>query len=69
MDYGDKCSIFDLDKKSQKEILERKVNFQDRNVALQTLVGADPPECIKSLVDSDIISILLISEHKLSADN
>jgi hypothetical protein len=62
MDYEDNYSISDLDKRSQKQILERKVNFQGTNVAQQTLVGTDPPEC---LTDSDVISILLINEHKL----
>jgi len=52
----------DLDKKSQKQILERKVNFQGTNAAQQTLVGTDPPE---RLTDSDVISILLSNEHKL----
>ena len=64
-DYEDTCDISDLDAKSQKEIMERKVNFQGTNVALQTLVGSDPPDGIKRLIDSDVISILLNNKHKL----
>jgi ankyrin repeat protein len=55
-----------LDEKSQKQILERPVNFQGTNVALSTLVGTKPPESIQALLDSDVISILLSNEHKLS---
>jgi len=65
MDYEDNCDISDLDEISQKKILERGVHFQGTNVALQTLVGTEPPECMKSLIDSDVISILLNNEHKL----
>jgi len=64
-DYEDTCDISDLDEKSQMEILERKVNFQGTNVTLQTLVGTEPPNCIKRLIDSDVISILLNNKHKL----
>jgi len=64
-DYEDNCDISDLDAKSQKQILERTVNFQGTNVSLQTLVGTDPPEYIQRLIDSDVISILLSNEHKL----
>jgi hypothetical protein len=42
--------------------LERLVNFQGTNIALSTLVGTVPPDSIKALVDSDIISILLSNE-------
>ena len=65
MDYEDKSDISDLDEKSQNKILERAVNFQGTDVALQTLVGTDPPECMKRLIDSDVISTLLSNEHKL----
>jgi hypothetical protein len=64
--FEDNCNISDLDKKSQKQILERPVNFQGTNVALSTLVGKDPPGSIKTLLDSDVISILLSNEHELS---
>jgi hypothetical protein len=64
-DYEDNCNLSDFDEKSQKQILERTVNFQGTNVALQTLVGTDPPEIIKLYVDSDVISILLHREAKL----
>ena len=64
-DYEDNCDISDLDSKSQKQILEKTVNFQGTNVSLEDLVGADPPECMKRLIDSDVISILLNNEHKL----
>jgi hypothetical protein len=66
MYFGDNFDISDLDEKSQKKILESPVNFQGNDVALSTLVGTDPPECMKLLLDSDIISILLSGEPKLS---
>jgi hypothetical protein len=58
--------IMDLDEKSQKQILERPVNFQGTNVSLSTLVGTYTPDSIKSLLDFDVISILLSNEHELS---
>jgi len=64
--FEDNCNISDLDEKSQKQILERTVNFQGTNVALSTLVGTDPPESIKCFLDSEVISILLSNEHELS---
>jgi hypothetical protein len=54
-----------LDAELQRQISERTVNFQGIDVALDTLVGTDRLECIKPLVDSDVISILLSDEHKL----
>jgi hypothetical protein len=65
-DFEDMCDIRDLDEKSQKQILERPVNFQGTNVALSSLVGTDPPDSIKELLDSDVISILWNNEHELS---
>jgi len=65
MDYEDNCDISELDAKSQKQILERTVNFQGIDVSLQSLLGTDPPECIKRLIDSEGMSILLSNEHKL----
>jgi len=59
----DNCDFSELDEKSQKQILERPVNFQGTNVALSTLVGTDPSESIKALLDSDVISILLRNEQ------
>ena len=44
-------NLSELDEGSQKLILERSVNFQAPNVALSTLVGTDPPDSIKSLLD------------------
>jgi len=64
--FEDNCNILDLDKNSQKQILERPVNFQGTNVSLSALVGTDPPESIKELLDSDVISILLSNEQELS---
>ena len=64
--FEDNCNISDLDERSQKQILERPVNFQGKNVDLSTLVGTDPPDSIKELLDSDVISILLSNEHELS---
>ena len=64
-DYTDKCNMSDLVENSQKKILESTVNFQGIYVSLQTLVGKNPPDCIKRLIDSDVISVLLNNEHKL----
>ena len=63
--FEDNCDITDLDEKSQKQILERSVNFQGTNVVLSTLVGSDPPDSIKTLLKSDVISILLSMKHEL----
>jgi len=38
----DNCYLSDLDEMSQKQVLERPVNFQGTNVTLSTLVGTDP---------------------------
>jgi len=62
----DNCEFSELDEKSQKQILERPVKFQGTNVTLSALVGTDPSESIKALLDSDVISILLSNEHELS---
>ena len=64
--FEDNCDISDLDEKSQKQILERPVNFQGTIVALSTLVGTDPAESIIPLLDSEVISILLRNKHELS---
>jgi hypothetical protein len=63
--FKDNCNMLDLDEESQSKILERTVNFQGTAVALQTLVGADPPECTKRLIDCDVMSTLLSNEDKL----
>jgi hypothetical protein len=63
--YEDNCILSDLDAKSQRQILERTLNLQGIDVTLSTLAGTHLPECMKSLVDSDVISILLSNEHKL----
>jgi hypothetical protein len=64
-DNIDNCNISDLEEEWQKKILERTVNFQGTKVALQTLVGTEPPECITHLIDSDVIYTLLSGEGKL----
>jgi hypothetical protein len=64
-DYEDTCNISDLNAKSQYKILETTVDFQGIKVTLQTLVCTGPPECIKRLIDSDALSILLSKKHKL----
>jgi hypothetical protein len=64
--FEDNCDISDLDEKSQKKILETPVNFQGTKVALSTLVGTDPSESMKRLLDSDVISVLLSSEQELT---
>ena len=56
----------DLDEKSQNQILVRPVNFQGANVAFSTPVGTDPPDSIKALLNSDVMSILLSNKHELS---
>ena len=63
--FEDNCDILDLDEESQNKILERTVNFQGTYVALQSLVGTDPPKYMKRLIDSEVISILLSNKHKL----
>jgi hypothetical protein len=64
--HDDNCDISDLDEKSQKQILERPVNFQGTSVALSTLLGTDASEDTKPLLDSDVLSVLLKKEHELS---
>jgi len=64
--FEDNCDISDFDEESQQQIVERPVNFQGTNVALSTLVGTNPPESMKPLLDSDVISILLSNEDELS---
>jgi len=63
--YEDNCVFSDLDEKSQTQILQRTVNFQGIDVALDSLLGTDLLECTKSLLDSDVISILLSNEQEL----
>jgi hypothetical protein len=63
--YEDSCDMSDFDAESQRQILQRTVNFQGVDVMLDTLVGTDHLECIKALVDSDVISILFSNEQKL----
>jgi hypothetical protein len=60
--FEDNCNIADFHEKSQKQILERNVNFQGTNVPLLTLVGEDPTDSIKALLDSDVISLLFTNE-------
>jgi len=64
--FEDNCNISDLDEKSRTQILERPVKFQGTEVSLSTLIGTDPPEIIKALLDSDAISILLSKEQELN---
>jgi len=64
--FEDDCDISNFDEKSQKQILGRPINFQGTNVALSALVGTDPPESVKALLDSEVISILLSNKHELS---
>jgi hypothetical protein len=47
--YEDNCVVSDLDPESQSQLLQRTVNFQGKDVALDTLVGTDLPECTKVL--------------------
>jgi hypothetical protein len=63
--FEDNCVLSDLDAKSQRQILQRTVNFQAVDVTLDTLVGTDHLECMKCLIDSGIISTLLSNEQKL----
>jgi hypothetical protein len=51
--FEDNCYMLDVDEESQNKILGRTINFQGINVVLQTLVGTDPPGCIKRLIDTD----------------
>jgi hypothetical protein len=63
--YEDKCIVLHLDAKSQRQILEITVKFQGKNVAVDSLVGTDIPECTEIPVDSNVISVLFYDEHKL----
>jgi hypothetical protein len=65
--FEDNCGFSELDEKSQKQILESLVKFQGTRIPLSTLVGTDPPENIRALLNSDVVSILLSKEHELSA--
>jgi hypothetical protein len=56
-EYSDGHNLLDLDNESQKEILERTVNFQGTEIALKELVGNDPHENVKRNIDSHVISL------------
>ena len=64
-EYEDTCKLLDLDEKSQKQILGENVDFQGINVALEELIGTDPPEYMKHYIDYDVISLLLSREKNL----
>jgi hypothetical protein len=66
VNYEDKVSLLDLDEESQKNVLKRTVDFQGTEVPLQELIGKDPPETVKQLIDSDVLSLLLSGKKKLS---
>ena len=61
-EYEDTCRLLDLDEGSQKQILGKNVDFQGTDVALEKLIGTDPPEYMKHYIDSDVISLLLSRE-------
>jgi hypothetical protein len=63
--FEDKCDISDLEEKSHKQILERHVKCLGTSVALLTLVGTDPTESMKLLLDSEVISILLSNDLRV----
>jgi hypothetical protein len=46
-DYEDSCIIFYLIEHSQEQLLKSTVEFQEKNIALETLVGGNPTEIIK----------------------
>ena len=64
-DYEDSCIIFYLNDYSQEQLVKGTVEFNGKVIALETLVGGNPPEIIKKHIHSDVISILLSQEHKL----
>jgi ankyrin repeat protein len=64
-DYEDTCKFLDFDKDSQKQILGKNVDFQGTEVALEKLVGTNPPEFITSEIDCNVISLLLGRGQKL----
>ena len=64
-EYVDTCKLLDLDEESQKQIMEKNVDFQGTNVALEKLIGTDPPEYMKHYIGSDVISLLLSREKNL----
>jgi hypothetical protein len=64
--YEDHCNLLHLDDRSQQHVLKRTVDFQGTDIPLEELIGKDPPETIKQLIDSDVLSLLLGGEKKLS---
>jgi hypothetical protein len=54
--------ISDLEEKSHKQTLEERAKFRGTSFAPLTLVGTDPTESMKDLLDSDVISILLSND-------
>jgi hypothetical protein len=63
--YEDDCNLLHLDDKSQQHILKRTVDFQGTEIPLEELIGKYPPESIKQLIDSDVLSLLLGGKKKL----
>jgi hypothetical protein len=64
--YEDHCSLLHLGDKSQQHVLKRTVDFQGTKIPLEELVGKYPPETVKQLIDSDVFSLMLGGEKKLS---
>jgi len=60
------CKFSDLDTESQKQVLGKTVKFQGKDVALEKLVGTDPPDCIKRLITTNVISILMSHNPQLN---
>ena len=60
------CKFSDLDTESQKQLLGKDVKFQGKNVALEKLVGTDPPDYIKCLITTNVISILMSHNRQLN---
>jgi hypothetical protein len=64
--YEDDCILLHLDDKSQQDILKGTVDFHLTDIPLEALIGKDPPETVKQHIDSDVLSLLLGGEKKLS---
>ncbi|XP_050559803.1 uncharacterized protein LOC118278558 [Spodoptera frugiperda] len=52
----DRCSLADMSEKSQKTVLQAKVNFQDVEVTLDTIVDKESMQTVEGVVLNDFIN-------------
>lgn len=52
----DRCSLADMSEKSQKTVLQAKVNFQDVEVTLDTIVDEESMQTVEGVVLNDFIN-------------